>query len=201
MTDLIDLDCYKEYKNIKSTDRDGKLQSLITQISALVENYCNRKFITYSNAQTAKVEWHDGKTNLVYLNEFPVISVTSVTTSDDGGVTTTTLTEGASDKTGYFVDLEEGTVFTQVSVNNFIDTYDVAYKSLEITYLAGYTVDTLPEDLKLAVQDLVHYYEENENVPSLGLGGATIDNAPPYTANSFPPQIRRVLDLYRYSPN
>jgi len=201
MTELIDLDCYKDYKGVTSTTRDGKIQSLITQISALIESYCNRKFVEHSTTDTAKVEWFDGKTNLVYLDEFPVISIVSVTTSGNGGVTQTAMTEGASDKTGFFADLEEGTVFTQISVNDFITDYDVSYRSLEITYKAGYTKDTLPEDLKLVAMDLVAYYENSENKPTQALFGATIDNPQPYAANSFPPHIRRILDLYRYSPN
>lgn len=198
MADLIRLSDYKEYKNINSTARDGKIQSLISAISSLVENYCNRKFTEYST--TPKVEWFDGKTNIVYLKEFPVIGVTSVKTSEDGGVTQTTLTEAASDKKGYFVDLDAGSIFTQVETEKFITSYDVAYKSLEVTYTAGYTLDDVPEDLKLCIMDLVHYYENDENAPSKSLLGATIDNAQPYIANSFPPHIRRILDLYRYSP-
>ncbi len=98
MADLIDLDCYKEAKTINSTQRDGKIQTLITQVSALIETYCNRLFTTYS--ETAKIEWHDGMTNKVYLKAFPIISVISVKTSSDGGVTQTTLTEADSAKTG-----------------------------------------------------------------------------------------------------
>jgi hypothetical protein len=199
MTDLVSLDCYKEYKDINNPDRDGKLQSLITRVSALIETYCNRKFIDYSI--NPKVEWHDGKTNRIFLNEFPVINVVSVKTSDDGGVNQTTLTEASSDKDGYFVDLEEGEVFTQQAVNNFIDSYDVPYRSGEVEYTAGYLEGELPADLELAILDLVHYYESNENIPNKSLLGGTIDNPQPYLANSFPPAIRRVLDLYRYSPN
>jgi hypothetical protein len=197
MADLIDLDCYKEAKDIKSTTKDGKIQTLITQVSALVENYCNRAFTTYST--TAKIEWQDGQTNKVFLKEFPVISVVSVKTSADGGVTQTTLTEGASDKSGYFVDLEEGSVFTQQVISNFIDSFDVPYRSLEIAYTAGYTVNNIPEDLKLCIIDLVHYYENGESVPGKSLLGGTLDNPQPYIANSFPPHIRRILDLYRFS--
>jgi hypothetical protein len=200
MVDLIDLDCYKEAKNIESTTRDGKIQTLITQCSALIEKYCNRQFTAYSDTQSAKVEWHDGQTNKVFLKEFPVLSVESVKTSPDGGMTQTTLVEADSASSGYFVDLEEGSVFTQQTIDNFIDSYNVPYRSLEITYTAGYTTDTLPEDLKLCVIDLVHYYESGENIPSKAMMGATIDNPQPYIANSFPPHIRRVLDLYRYSP-
>ena len=48
--------------------------------------------------------------------------------------------------------------------------------------------------------DIVAYIEDNQEKPTQNLLGATIDNPLPYIANSFPPHIRRVLDLYRYSP-
>jgi len=197
MTDLIGLDEYKEYKGVKSTDRDGKIQALITRVSALIESYCNRKFTDYYT--TPKVEWFDAKTNAVELTEFPVNSVTSVKTSEDGGINQTAMTEASTSNDGYFVDLEKGVVLTQQTVNQFLTDYAVPYRSLEIEYTAGYSQDTLPEDLKLAVLDLVHYYESDENKPTQSLLGATIDNPQPYLANSFPPAIRRVLDLYRYS--
>lgn len=197
MTDLITLDCYKESKDVTSTTRDGKIQALITQVTELIENYCNRRFTAYS--ATDKVEWHDAKVNSVELKEFPVISVTTVKTSEDGGVTQVTLDEAAVDKNGYFVDIEAGVVSTQKAINNFLTSYDTSYRSLEIEYAAGYTEDTLPEDLKLCTIDLVHYYEKGENIPSKSMLGSTIDNPQPYQANSFPPSIRRILDLYRYA--
>lgn len=199
MADLISLDCYKEYKDIKSTTRDGKIQSLITRVSKLFEHYCNRNFTQYS--VTPKVEWHDAKTDIIELEEFPVIAISSVKTSLDGGVNQTALTEASTSKDGYFVDLGKGTIFTQQENVCFLDSYDLPYRSLEVEYTAGYATDEIPEDLKLAVLDMVHYYEQEEGVPSKSLLGGTIDTAQPYLANSFPPQIRRVLDLYRYSPN
>ena len=197
MTDLISLDCYKENKLITSSTKDGKIQALIIQVTALIENYCNRLFTAYST--NPKIEWHDAKTNKVWLEAFPIILVTSVKTSVDGGITQVTLEEGDSAGAGYFVDTEEGTVFTQQSIDKFLNSYNVPYRSLEIEYTAGYTEDTLPEDLKLCTIDLVYYYDAGENIVSKSMLGATIDNPLPYTANSFPPAIRRVLDLYRFS--
>ena len=83
MTDLITLAEYKEYKGISNPDRDGKFQILITRASALIETYCNRKFIEYSAVADARIEWFDGITNKVELTEFPVISVETVYTSPD----------------------------------------------------------------------------------------------------------------------
>lgn len=199
MADLIDLTDYKEYKQITSSTRDGKIQKLITQVSALIESYCGRKFLEYASSPGV-TEWFDSNTNIVYLKHFPVIAVNSVSISTDGGVTQTALTENDPDYTGYYVDLENGTVMTQKTGLKFrgSEYYDLPYRSLEINYFAGYV--EIPEDLKLAAIDLVAYYEDNETKPTKTLMGATIENALPYTANSFPPHIRRILDLYRYSP-
>lgn len=198
MSDLITLDCYKDYKNINNPTTDGKIQSLITRVSALIENYCNRNFMDY--VTTDKTEWFDAKTNIVYLKEFPVISVTSVNVSEDGGLNQTLLTEDDSSMGGYYVDLDKGAVMTQNMAFKFLDYYVTPYRSLEIAYRAGYTEDNLPEDLKLAVLDLVAYYLDAESKPTKTMLGATLDNPLPYVANSFPAHIRRILDLYRDSP-
>lgn len=187
MADLVTVEDFKQYKGIKSNDEDGKLQMLVTSISKLVENYCNRTF-----ANTAHVEYFDSKTNEVILSNFPLISVTSVNISSDGGKTQTALVLD----TDYFVDIQNDKVLT-VDGSVFNSYYTIPYRSLEISYNAGYT--TLPEDLKLAIFDIIDYYRKEKSLPTQALGGATIDNALPYLANSFPPQIRRVLDLYRYS--
>ncbi len=200
MADLIELDEYKEYKSINNPNNDGKIVSFIAKISTLIQTYCNRQFLDYSSSPDYKTEWFDGKVNAVDLREFPVIQVISVNTSADGGVTQTVLIESSSGKDGYFVDLPMGRVMTQQTTDKFITSYDTPYRSLEIEYLAGYTVDTLPEDLKLAVLDLVDYYMDEQRHPTKSLMGATIDNPFPSTGGSFPAHVRRVLDLYRYSP-
>jgi hypothetical protein len=195
MTDLITLSEYKEYKAISSSTRDGKFQAIITQASALVENYCARKFMDYSSSPGI-TEWFDSNSEIVYLKHFPLIQVNSVSTSVDGGITQVALTE--NDTGGYFVDLDAGAVRTTRSGIKFLAGYNTPYRSLEINYNAGYT--DLPEDLKLTIMDIVAYIEDSQEKPTQALLGATIDNPAPYIANSFPPHIRRVLDLYRYSP-
>lgn len=200
MTDLITLAEYKEYKDITNPNRDGRFTALISRVSDLIEHYCNRKFTLYAGSGNAKTEWHDGKTDIIYLKEFPVIVVESVKTSTDGGITQITLTEASSGNDGYFVDIEEGIIFSQIKNKKFVPSYNTPYRSLEVTYQAGYQEDEIPQDLKLAALDLVDYYEGGEKDPTKSLMGASIENPLPYIANSFPPHIRRILDLYRYSP-
>lgn len=201
MTDLVKLSEYKEYKGIKSADRDGKFQGLITQASALVENYCARKFLDYASSPGI-TEWFDSNQEIVYLKYFPLIQVNSVNTSIDGGITQVAMTQDDPNGAGFFVDLDEGTVRTQKTGDKFLTkgNYNTPYRSLEINYFAGYSDrDSLPADLKYAIFDMIAYTEDEESKPTKSLLGTTIDNPLPYIANSFPPHIRRVLDLYRDS--
>ena len=199
MTDLITLEEYKEYKGIKNADKDGRRSLLISLVSQLIQTYCGRSFVGYVN--TDKVEYFDARTTDVYLQEFPVISVTHVKTSEDGGITQTTLTEDSADADGYFVDLEEGKIYTQKEGTYFLNRVGHPFRSLEVAYRAGY-VDQygdpgIPVDLKLAVLDTVVYYEDNEKNLNKTLASATMENPEPTISSDFPPHIKRVLDLYR----
>ena len=101
MTDLVRLSDYKEYKNINSTERDGKFQTIITFASALVENYCARKFIDYASSPGV-TEWFDSNQEIVQLKHFPLIQVNSVYTSVDGGLTQVALTQDDSNYAGFY---------------------------------------------------------------------------------------------------
>ena len=200
-SDLITLEAYKEYKGLKNTDKDGRRSLLIGLVSKLVKTYCGRTFIDH--VLIDKVEYFDARTPEVVLAEWPVISVTSVKTSIDGGTTQITLTEGSVDLDGFYADVENSKVFTQVESYNFLDVINHPYKSLEVTYLAGYTEDDdgvtahTPEDIRLALFDLVAYYENNEKSLNKTMASATIDNPTPKLSNDFPAHIKRILDLYR----
>lgn len=186
--DLITLDEFKAYKNISSTDDDVKIRQIIKTVSSLVRQFCNREFTTYYS--TPKVELHKGNTPVIYLNEFPVINVSLVETSDDRGETFTTIDEF----TDYIVDLEEDAIKT-VFETNF--TYDGIANTVRVTYTAGY--ETPPEDLKQAVMDIVEYYREEEYIPKKTMAGATSDNEVFRLMRSerFPIHIQRILNLYR----
>ena len=64
-----------------------------------------------------------------------------------------------------------------------------------VKYTAGYA--ELPLDIKLAVFDLIHYYEHEENVTLKSLGSATLENPFAIAQTNFPAHITRVLNLYR----
>lgn len=192
MANLITIDEYKNYKDINSDNYDTIISALIDAVSNLIKEYTGRSFIDY--AYTDKVEYFDATSYPEYYpKEIPIISITSLEYSIDGGVTYTTYVEN----TDYFVDSEEGIIVsnTTTKYSSFLQT-PIGFKSGKLTYTAGYIV--APADLKLAAMDLVEYYRSEEHISRKSMGGASTDNSGSITVNSnLPPHIKRVLDLYR----
>ena len=69
---------------------------------------------------------------------------------------------------------------------------------MKVVYTAGYSA--CPEDLKLAIFDLVKYYLKDERKERMSIGGATIENPVSTSIRNnvgFPDHIKRVLDMYK----
>ena len=180
---------YKAYVGITSPNSDAVIDALIPKVSELVKNYCRRTFIDYVN--DSKVETTSGGygANLL-LTEYPVISVTSVGWSEDYGQNYTDLVEF----TDYVVEVEKGYIVALSASGE----WDKCLNGYQVTYTAGY--ETLPEDLKLAVMDLVTYYIKNDaSVHSPKAPGTNSVQIEYITSSAFPAHIRRILDLYKAS--
>ena len=190
---LITLDEFKAYKNMSTdTQYDSQLSVMITGASEMCKTYCRRSFIDYWD--TDKTEYHDGtKSNELFLREFPIRTITSVEFSEDAA-TYTALVEN----TDFYVDPQLDTIKT-------VDTYTFAYgasvtippKSIRVVYKAGY--GRVPEDLKLAIMDLVEHYRKGKSTPRKVMGEATIENSGFRAgANSkLPPNIARIFEMYK----
>ena len=176
---------YKAYAGLTSPTQDAMIDLLIPKVSELVKTICRRTFVDYVN--DSKTEYFDGGNfNLIPL-ETPTISVASLEYSSDYGVTYTALTEFVD----YIVSKGNGEVYTTSRIVPF--TYGInAYK---LTYTAGYEV--LPDELKLAVFDLIGYYIKNDMaVHSPKAPGTNTVQIEYVTTANLPAHIRRVLDLY-----
>jgi hypothetical protein len=207
---------YKSYAGITNTTQDAQIDLLIAKTSELVKSVCRRTFVDYVDDQ--KVEVHEGGTAEILLKEAPVIAVNSVELSLDYGKTYTLLTEFEN-----YVFSKASNSIKPLKINQYaLDVYGTApygianfsytpygtnlkprfpeaVNGYKITYTAGY--ETLPEDLKLAVFDLIIYYQRND--------GAVHSNTAPnsrtgiqvqyITDTSLPAHIRRILDLYTMS--
>lgn len=174
---------YKTYAGISSTNQDAEIDLLIPKVSELVKNYCRRSFVDY--VDEARTEVFEGGFGSLLLKESPVIQVISVQLSIDYGQTYTKLTK--------FTDWAPSNDYVVAINPQGFTPYVNGYK---VSYYAGY--ETVPEDLKLAVLDLVTYYRKNDgsvhNNKSPGAGGSVQLE---YIMNTnFPAHIKRVLDLY-----
>ena len=190
MVDLITVQEFKDYKRISSTTYDTQLSILIPQASSFIKTYCGNSFNEYTS--TDKVEWFNGRGNTTYfVQEWPLVSVTTLEISTDGGTTVEALTEG----TDFYVNLEDDCI---VSASSSFSPYGPAVNSAKLTYIAGYT--TLPPELQLAAIELVDHYRQEDFTPKKSLSGTSTDNSGPTQygfANMLPKHIKRVLDLYR----
>ena len=194
MANLVTLQDYKDTEGIASSKEDIRIQSLLVSVSQLVKTYCGNSFVDfYSNN---KIEDFDiyWDTPAVQLTECPVNSIITVQERDGYDQSYTTLTTGAYEY--YFDTRTDSIVRTNESGKRLNWKHGVG--AVKVTYRAGYSAT--PEDLKLAVFDLITYYLRDEHKERRTLGGASIQNQSSTSQRNnvaFPDHIKRVLDLYK----
>ena len=194
MADLLTLQDYKDAEGIQTPKEDQRIQALVSPVSELVKTYCGTSFVDfYSNN---KIEDFDiyWDTPAVQLTECPVNSIVTVQERDAYDQSYNTLTTGAYEY--YFDTRTDSIVRTNESGKRLNWKHGVG--AVRVTYRAGYAAT--PEDLKLAVFDLITYYLRDEHKERRTLGGASIQNQSSTSQRNnvaFPDHIKRVLDLYK----
>ena len=200
MADLVTLQQYKDFAGLQSIKNDARINVVIDQVSQLVKTYCGSTIIDY--ASTNKVEYKNIKdltVETIILDESPLIEVVSVqerTSQADSYVTLITENSDSSGKYEYVVDDESDSIIRTNSTSTRY--WPKGMKAVKVTYKAGYT--STPEDLKLAVFDLIKYYMKDERKERQTIAGATIENqvSSSLTGNiGFPDHIKRILDMYK----
>jgi hypothetical protein len=180
---------YKAYAGLTSTNSDTIIDSLIPKVSALVKTICRRTFVDY--VSDYKTEIFNGGCSFFALEESPIITIVSVEYSSNYGVTYTTLVE----YTDYIYDSYEK-VIRPVLTSEFPRLVN-GYK---INYTAGFS--NIPEELKLAVMDLITYYIKNDAVIHSNKTPSTNSVQIEYvTTTNLPAHIKRVLDQYAANYN
>jgi hypothetical protein len=189
-TNLITTGDYKVYKSINSSTDDAIISLLVGVVTDFIKNYTGRSLIDY--AHTVKIEYFDATMYHRYFPlEFPLLSVSAVDVSIDGGVTYTTLVEN----TDYFVDTQEDSIDSNTNLVGFVSS-TIKKKSGRITYKGGY--EQPPYDLRIAAMDLIEFHRKAEYSPSKSIQSSSIENPVNIIVGSqLPPHIKRVLDNYR----
>ena len=194
MADLVTLSDYKDAEGIGSPKDDLRISRIIPSVSELVKTYCANTFVDFVSSDKTEefdIYWD---TFAVQLTESPVISITSVQERSGYDQSYTTLTTGAYE---FYLDKRTDSVIrTNESGTRLNWKHGVG--AVRVVYRAGYS--STPDDLKLAVFDLITYYLKDEHKERRTLGGATIQNQGSTTQRdnvAFPDHIKRVLDLYK----
>ena len=194
MSNLVTLTEYKEAEGIANPKEDLRLQTLIPSISQLVKTYCGNSIIDFYSSN--KVEDFDiyWETFAVQLTESPIVDVVSVQERGSYDEAYTTLTTGAHE---YYLDTRTDSIIRTNNSGGRLN-WKHGVGAVRVTYKAGYA--STPEDLKLAVFDLITYYLRDEHKERRTLGGASIQNQPSTSQRNnvaFPDHSKRVLDLYK----
>ena len=182
MADLITRNEYKNYLGITSSNKDQEIDLLIPKVSSLVKTYCRRSFV--DNYDDPKIEIFGGGFDSIILTETPVREILYVELSTDYGQSYTTINQ--------YVDwVLDGNALRSISYPIF-KPYIRGY---QVTYLGGY--EEVPEDLKLAVMDLIEYYSKNNSAVHVNRDVTPNVTQIQYVATTnFPAHIKRILDQY-----
>lgn len=192
---LITVQEYKDYYNITNTSQNLIILNSINFAQSLAECFLstNLKQTTYAN------ETHDGGVSIIFLDNFPVTTISSVV--EDGNVTT--------DYTAY---KDEGKLVKGTNVRNtygYDPTFAGGLQGVSISYTAGYT-DTsgsnpLPDALRLALLKLTNFLINDRKSANPKLVRQTLHGeerqfgklGPDIDVNLIPYDIRSILLDYR----
>jgi len=190
MTDLITLAEYKTAKGIVKTDQDTIIEGLINTASAIVVKTIEKSFYTAAATITEVVDV-DFESEVIYLNNFPINSVTTVTAIDPT-YPDSTVYFPVSASTQYVVNLVYGSI-SRVDG----EYWPMGRAAVTVVYVVGSTPEVVPAELKQVTIDIVTYYLKEEWKESRSMMGASLRNEPMYQSSTkFPPHIQRILDLY-----
>ena len=200
MANLINLQQYKDFAGIKGLNEDAKINVIIPAISQAVKSYCGTSFIDhYSSDKTEFFDIKDKLTNIVMVDESPLVSVSLVQerqSQSDPYVTLITENSDSSGKYEYIVDTDLDIVRRTTATGD--KAFPMGPKAVKVVYRSGYS--STPEDLKLACFDLVKYYLKDERKSGMTIAGATVRNDVSTSLREnigFPDHIKRILDFYK----
>ena len=193
MADLTTIADYKDAEGINNPKHDLRLETLVPAVSQLVKTYCGNSIIDFFSTNKEELFNINWDTYIVQLTESPVNALVSVSERPDQGSSYTLLNSGNND---FYLDKATDSVFRTNSTG--YSNWKKGPGAVKIVYTAGYA--TTPNDLKLAVFDLITYYLQDEHKERKVLAGASIQNQATTSMRdnvAFPDHIKRVLDLYK----
>ena len=200
MANLVTLQQYKDFAGLQGVKTDARINTIIPQVTEVVKNYCGSSIIDYYGSdKTEYFDILDDRTSRIMLDESPLVSVSQVQERDDQASSYVTLITENSDSSGkyeYIIDTITDSIIRTNSTG--VKYFPKGHKAVKVVYRAGYSAT--PEDLKLALFDLIKYYLKDERKARMQIAGAMVENqvSSSIARNiGFPDHIKRILDFYK----
>lgn len=160
--------------------------TLITQYSRAIEKYCDRVFTS-----TSYTEYVDGGSEFLNTVQYPIISITSITDTQDSTVV---------DSTDYDFYANSGMIFRKD--NNSLELFaednlfwGPGRKRWKVIYTAGYA--STPEDIKLAINMLVAMTRERTDPSIEGENVGDYQSQRALPAQGWPKEVLQLLRPYK----
>ena len=200
MANLVTLQQYKDFAGLSGVNTDARINTIIPQVTQIVKTYCGTTLIDYySSAKTEYFDIADRITTRIMLDEGPIVAVTSVQERESQSDTYITLITENSDSSGkyeYIIDSTTDSIIRTTSTGT--KNFRIGHKAVKVVYTAGYSAT--PDDLKLAIYDLIKYYLKDERKARMQIAGAMVENQVSTSLRNnigFPDHIKRILDFYK----
>jgi uncharacterized phiE125 gp8 family phage protein len=178
-TDFTTKSAVKEYLEMTTDNTyDDSFDNLITRATTFIQNETHRQLLETTYQETID---GDGTTKL-FLSEYPIISVDTITIDDD----TVYSSDSAQDGASYYI--YNNPAIIRRSVN-----WPENYQNIVVTYDAGYS--TIPGDLEQACIELVAFKYENKDYIGLKSQDFGSENIV-FNKKDIPEEILSVINGY-----
>lgn len=176
----------KAYLDIKPSeeDKDSLIENLILSSQEFIDEYCNRIF-----EQAQITEYHDGGSNKIFLNQYPVAFSPTVQVWDSWD--RTYANADLIDPDDYFVDSENGIIKFDYEVGGSPGAVKVVYTGGPLT--VPYAINQAC--IELTARKLKDGPSGGLGTPSRALPG--IGGNVTYVTDALLPQTKILLDTYR----
>lgn len=176
----------KSMLDISESTWDSILEDLIDQCTKFIMNFCGGR--TFLGTGSDATEYYDGTDqNKLFLKNFPIISVTSISYRSGGTYATPTWTAFDADN-DYIRDDVKGIIF--------FGPMPRGRQNIQVVYKAGYAdAASVPDDLHLAVRKLVAKEfgrRKSQGALNESLGGASIQ-----WNEKMDDGVKDILDSYK----
>lgn len=179
------------------TDDDAAIKDIIRGVSGMFDTYCNRILLLNSTDAT---EYYDGEDDILMVQRFPVVSVTSLTESAEGTYDWDNETALTEDE--HFRVLNELGIIRRLNGNKFMTGID----TIRLVYTGGYcaagvtagTGETaLPDDLReAAIMQSQFVFKRRDDIGLTATSGQGM-SITKFSAMSLLPMVKSTLERFR----